>query len=302
MIKRELKNNIQAIRKGIINCHSELVSESFKNQTLKQVQGDKNKKAAFTLAEVLITLGIIGVVAAMTIPTLMANIKGKQYATGFKKELSTLNQMVRMNKAQYDWDFATALGTPVAHGHGSDCNANSNPESDNSICAIFNANLKGITFNPYYWIWPGNKGTKLGIDEDNPVGDIGYYIKVHEADPWSSPLTDLSARYLLSDGSIILLPAFMGEPYCHLTEGKTLRDELLNENNFYYVCTGYIDVNGGDLPNEEVTCSTGTTSYDLNEPCIVKNSHVKDVFPVVFYDSTVAPATNAAQYVLNNTK
>nr|MBP7211932.1 type II secretion system protein [bacterium] len=30
-----------------------------------------NKKSAFTLAEVLITLGIIGVVAAMTIPTLM---------------------------------------------------------------------------------------------------------------------------------------------------------------------------------------------------------------------------------------
>ena len=33
-----------------------------------------NNKKAFTLAEVLITLGIIGVVAAMTIPTLMTNI------------------------------------------------------------------------------------------------------------------------------------------------------------------------------------------------------------------------------------
>ena len=30
-------------------------------------------KKGFTLAEVLITLGIIGVVAAMTIPTLIAN-------------------------------------------------------------------------------------------------------------------------------------------------------------------------------------------------------------------------------------
>lgn len=31
------------------------------------------KKLAFTLAEVLITLGIIGVVAAMTIPNLIAS-------------------------------------------------------------------------------------------------------------------------------------------------------------------------------------------------------------------------------------
>lgn len=37
-----------------------------------------SKKAkAFTLAEVLITLGIIGVVAALTIPALMQNIQDK---------------------------------------------------------------------------------------------------------------------------------------------------------------------------------------------------------------------------------
>ena len=36
-----------------------------------------SKKCAFTLAEVLITLGIIGVVAALTLPALLANIQGK---------------------------------------------------------------------------------------------------------------------------------------------------------------------------------------------------------------------------------
>ena len=35
---------------------------------------DFKKKAAFTLAEVLITLGVIGVVAALTMPTLLKNI------------------------------------------------------------------------------------------------------------------------------------------------------------------------------------------------------------------------------------
>ena len=43
-----------------------------------------NKKFAFTLAEVLITLGIIGVVAAMTMPSLIANYKKKQAVTQLK--------------------------------------------------------------------------------------------------------------------------------------------------------------------------------------------------------------------------
>lgn len=47
-------------------------------------------KRAFTLAEVLITLGIIGVVAALTIPTLMANYKKSVAKNQFKKTYSTL--------------------------------------------------------------------------------------------------------------------------------------------------------------------------------------------------------------------
>ena len=50
------------------------------------------KKCGFTLAEVLITLGIIGVVAAMTIPNLIANTNGAKFKSQFKKTLSTLNQ------------------------------------------------------------------------------------------------------------------------------------------------------------------------------------------------------------------
>lgn len=53
-------------------------------------------KLAFTLAEVLITLGIIGVVAAMTIPTIMQNYQGKQTAGALKKVYSTLTQAYNM--------------------------------------------------------------------------------------------------------------------------------------------------------------------------------------------------------------
>ena len=47
---------------------------------------------AFTLAEVLITLGIIGVVAAMTMPSLMQNYKRQQATARIKKFVSVINQ------------------------------------------------------------------------------------------------------------------------------------------------------------------------------------------------------------------
>ena len=49
-------------------------------------------KNGFTLAEVLITLGIIGVVAAMTIPTLISNYK-KQIDSNGKEALHSIKGM-----------------------------------------------------------------------------------------------------------------------------------------------------------------------------------------------------------------
>ncbi len=55
-----------------------------------------SRKSAFTLAEVLITLGIIGVVAAMTLPTLVNDKQNKELQTQFKKTYSELNQVARL--------------------------------------------------------------------------------------------------------------------------------------------------------------------------------------------------------------
>lgn len=57
----------------------------------------KTKFLAFTLAEVLITLGIIGVVAAMTIPTLISNTQKKEAVTRFKSAYAQLNQAVKLS-------------------------------------------------------------------------------------------------------------------------------------------------------------------------------------------------------------
>ena len=58
------------------------------------------RRAAFTLAEVLITLGIIGIVAAMTLPTLIQNYKVKQIVTQLKTNYSIFNTAFRMAIAQ----------------------------------------------------------------------------------------------------------------------------------------------------------------------------------------------------------
>ena len=51
-------------------------------------------RKGFTLAETLITLGIIGVVAALTIPTLAKHYQHKVLETSFKKGYSSLNQVI----------------------------------------------------------------------------------------------------------------------------------------------------------------------------------------------------------------
>lgn len=67
-------------------------------------------KKAFTLAEVLITLGIIGIVAAMTMPVLMADYKKKAVAAQLKKVYSQLLQSVEISKVENgdinDWNWS----------------------------------------------------------------------------------------------------------------------------------------------------------------------------------------------------
>ena len=55
------------------------------------------RMTAFTLAEVLITLGIIGIVAAMTIPTLISDYQKKQTVTKLQKAISVLNQAYKLS-------------------------------------------------------------------------------------------------------------------------------------------------------------------------------------------------------------
>jgi len=238
---------------------------------------------AFTLAEVLITLGIIGVVAAMTIPTLIANTRASQYRSVFKKTVSVLGQAARTSQAQYDFDYAgisQRCGTNAATEH---------PANIMSVCAILNGTLKGYT---YY----ENASDLKMKDNKNYSFEAGPFTKT---DAGQRSINNFRA-YVLNDGVIIMVHKFMGSQLCELDIGKTLLDSTGGKLQY---CIGLIDVNGVSLPNKEVSCSSGSDSLAQNT-CIVKNDahHMTDIFPIRFHDGIVEPASAAARYVLKTAK
>ncbi len=99
------------IGEGVSNRHPELISGShlMKQQVKHNANSPKrtyspihlfsyslHKRAAFTLAEVLITLGIIGVVAAMTMPALIGSYRRSVTETKLQKFYSVMNQAIKL--------------------------------------------------------------------------------------------------------------------------------------------------------------------------------------------------------------
>ena len=236
------------------------------------------KKLAFTLAEVLITLGIIGVVAAMTIPTLIANTNSAKFKSQYKKTLSALNQAAKMAESKYDLNFASSF---------EQCGDNAiteNPETTLSMCALLNGTM---SVSAYY-----SKPSELKIAGSSSV----YALQMR-----TNGDTPIYHIYQFTDGSIL---GFNPDLKNCTLDG--LRDTSALPGNWY----GFIDVNGTALPNKEVVCSDPwqTIAYQAIDPrlnnCIVRNNSTDmgDIFPIVFHDGVVEPFTTASRYVLNQAK
>lgn len=154
----------------------------------------KHKKSfnAFTLAEVLITLGVIGVVAAMTMPTLIQNYKKHVVETRLAKFYTTINQAIQMSETvngdKKYWDNI---------GSGFEEDENNNPDySKPQALAWFEKYLK-----PYL------KYTKLKtFDDNNTQGMVMVYFE---------------------DGSMLL---FAGTGWAFYPEAKNFK-AVTDENN-----------------------------------------------------------------------
>lgn len=79
--------------------------ENYSNLTIK------SKLRAFTLSEVLLVLSVIGVVAALTIPTLIQKVSDDQYKAAWKKSFSAFSQATSLMLANNGGDIENAFTT-----------------------------------------------------------------------------------------------------------------------------------------------------------------------------------------------
>lgn len=185
------------------------------DKNLKESIMPKGYKA-FTLAEVLITLGIIGVVAAMTIPTLMNNIGEKEKITALKKAYSIISQAYTQAKIEE--------GTPDMWGL-SDMADTSQPGSKVIIDKL----------SPYLRIQK-NCGTGGDCFATDP------YKRLKASDTFD-PNSNSKTKILLADG--MSMTAWSGWVNC---EGAFVGAPLAMQN----ICGSVeIDINGAKKPNQD---------------------------------------------------
>ena len=226
-------------------------------------------KTGFTLAEILITIGIIGVVAALTIPVLIQNSNSKKFVTQYKKSLSTLNQAAIGAQAQYDMDYSTL----TAINEDSSCKSDTLSGGKYSLCGLFNNTLSAQTYL-------GKYGNVKGANLETP-----YAVTTKTLNP---------ANYLFfsfADGAFVAFDA--NAKGCGVGVGQVITTDMLT-NGKLKNCLGFVDVNGPNPPNSEVSCADGDTVISVNTTCKVTNGSMGDIFPVVFHDGSVEPATNAS--------
>ena len=97
--------------------HASKLLGIFASKSVSCWHGNANlhKKFAFTLAEVLITLGIIGVVAALTLPSVIQNYQEKQLTTAWKKAYSDVaNATLLMSQNNEDLSTEQKVGEAFA--------------------------------------------------------------------------------------------------------------------------------------------------------------------------------------------
>ena len=178
------------------------------------------KRFGFTLAEVLITLGIIGVVAAMTMPTLMNSTNGAQYKTAYKKALSVLSQAVVLNVALDDYDLSQATETDASKA------------VDGTSASLYNL------FNNRMNVVKTSAGTQNDAGWESSNGNAKFGGKANN-------------NYTLYFNDGIVFTFEKNDGNC--------ADDNASAGITNQKCRGVIDVNGEKNPNKEVACDANAT-------------------------------------------
>lgn len=224
---------------------------------------------AFTLAEVLITLGIIGVVASITIPTLMQNMADQQTVGMLKKEYSVLSQAytlaVQESGTPDTWLTSSTSSDPASAisivntlspflritkncGTGAGCmpvpykelNNNTNDiDTDTTMAHIQLSDGTLLAFKSYGW---GNAGNNVGSTQalQNTVAAI--WIDINGFKGPNRYGKDLFSVYLTKYG---IIPTGTTQQtgdaftsYCYPRGLSCAAWVIYNENRDYLKCSG----------------------------------------------------------------
>lgn len=127
--------------------------------------GNKIKVYAFTLAEILITLGVVGVIAALTIPAIINNYLENELKNQFKKTYATYSNAFLSIKKDL--------------GYVPECYLNFSGIAHNSECNLFNEalrqNLNIVKSCPYNGYSQGCISTFTGAYDLGISGLNSYY-------------------------------------------------------------------------------------------------------------------------------
>ena len=181
-------------------------------------------KIAFTLAEVLITLGIIGVVAALTMPSLIQNYQKSVLKNQFKKSYNIIQNAYRTAEMQFGYtplcyySYDNVGSACLERNENGDCIKYApagNPTNQTSECTSLNEQLKSIYKTSK--ICKGNslangcipsyKGLDTIYKENHPDVDNDYDVNIATSGcaGWRKNYIDTRLEtWDLSDGTIIL--------------------------------------------------------------------------------------------------
>lgn len=191
--KKEILNMLQTSKHntlsqggGALNYNPFLYSETIKNNKTNFLSYCQR---AFTMAEVLITLGIIGIIAAMTLPALIGKYQKKVTVERLKVAYSKVNEIVSNSEMENGevnyWDYTMSnedfFNLYIAPYITTLAVSNKNWEIKdiNGRTSVYTNNLKNFkTFSL-------SNGTIIGFNtsKTNPGISIAIYVDVNGITP-----------------------------------------------------------------------------------------------------------------------
>ena len=261
---------------------------------VNQMKGQKFMKRCyfgFTLAEVLITLAIIGVVAALSIPAVISNSQQQEFRTGLRKAVSVLNSAITMNMAldgESPYDNANLIGYLMKH------------------MSIMKSRVN-LPWTSVYVGWDGSKysstsnlafyttdGMRFEYDDIATSSQItGNILRLHESDN--------NACFISSITSLTQEQIDKGYIFCGGCGSYGLNH---NPNNTTKVpCAILVDVNGDKKPTPQKSASTKeecmadsvcskVQEYKVPKP---EQNRVSDIFVILITDDRAIPYGVVAQ-------